>query len=101
MVRLDERKTARYLFDRYGVAVVFFGRFVSVLRTYAAFLAGTSRMRLFRLFPSLDGLHLSLSCCASRAAVGIPLRNGYTGGRFSAHLRLSRRPLLGPRPVRR
>jgi membrane protein DedA with SNARE-associated domain len=46
-VRLDERKlkTARYLFDRDGVKVVFFGRFVSVLRTYAAFLAGTSRMR--------------------------------------------------------
>ncbi len=50
-VRLDERKlkTARYLFDRHGVTVVFFGRFVSVLRTYAAFLAGTSRMR-WRLF---------------------------------------------------
>lgn len=50
-VRLDERKlkSARYLFDRHGVKVVFFGRFVSVLRTYAAFLAGTSRMR-WRLF---------------------------------------------------
>jgi membrane protein DedA with SNARE-associated domain len=50
-VRLDERKlkTARYLFDRRGVLVVFFGRFVSVLRTYAAFLAGVSRMR-WRLF---------------------------------------------------
>jgi membrane protein DedA with SNARE-associated domain len=46
-VRLDERKlkTARYLFDRHGAPVVFFGRFVSILRTYAAFLAGTSRMR--------------------------------------------------------
>src|SRR5215469_18147285 len=46
-VRLDERKLkiARYLFDRYGGKVVFFGRFVSVLRTYAAFLAGTSRMQ--------------------------------------------------------
>src|SRR5260370_42031923 len=46
-VRLDERKlkTARYLFDRHGVKVVFFGRFVSVLRAYAAFLAGTSKMR--------------------------------------------------------
>jgi membrane protein DedA with SNARE-associated domain len=51
-VRLDERKlkTARYLFDRHGTKVVFFGRFVSVLRTYAAFLAGTSRMR-WRKFP--------------------------------------------------
>jgi membrane protein DedA with SNARE-associated domain len=46
-VRLDERKLkiARYLFDRHGGKVVFFGRFVSVLRTYAAFLAGTSQMR--------------------------------------------------------
>jgi len=50
-VRLDERKlkVARFLFDRHGGRVVFFGRFVSVLRTYAAFLAGTSRMR-WRLF---------------------------------------------------
>ncbi len=50
-VRLDERKlkTARYLFDRHGVLVVFFGRFVSVLRTYAAFLAGVGKMR-WRIF---------------------------------------------------
>jgi membrane protein DedA with SNARE-associated domain len=53
-VRLDERKlkTARYLFDRHGTAVVFFGRFVSVLRTYAAFLAGTSRMRWRKFLPA-------------------------------------------------
>jgi membrane protein DedA with SNARE-associated domain len=46
-VRLDERKlkVARYLFDTHGGKVVFFGRFVSILRTYAAFLAGTSKMR--------------------------------------------------------
>src|SRR5206468_2285512 len=39
-VRLDERKLkiARYLFDRHGTVVVFWGRFVSILRTYAAFL---------------------------------------------------------------
>ena len=53
-VRLDERKlkTARYLFDRHGGKVVFLGRFVSVLRTYAAFLAGTSRMRWWRFLPA-------------------------------------------------
>ncbi len=53
-VRLDERKlkTARYLFDRHGVPVVFFGRFVSVLRTYAAFLAGTSKMRWRKFLPA-------------------------------------------------
>lgn len=46
-VRLDESKlkVARYLFDRHGGMLVFFGRFVSVLRTYAAFLAGTMKMR--------------------------------------------------------
>ena len=38
-------KIARYLFQRFGGPVVFFGRFVSILRTYAAFLAGTTRMR--------------------------------------------------------
>ncbi len=44
---IDEAKlkVARYLFDQHGPKVVFFGRFVSVLRTYAAFLAGVNRMR--------------------------------------------------------
>jgi len=53
-VRLDERKlkTARYLFDRHGTKVVFFGRFVSILRTYAAFLAGTSQMRWRKFLPA-------------------------------------------------
>src|SRR5215468_1624543 len=53
-VRLDEQKLkiARYLFDRHGPKVVFFGRFVSVLRTYAAFLAGTSKMRWRRFLPA-------------------------------------------------
>jgi membrane protein DedA with SNARE-associated domain len=50
-VGLDERKlkAARYLFDRHGPKVVFFGRFVSILRAYSAFLAGVSRMR-WRVF---------------------------------------------------
>ena len=45
-VRVDEAKmkVGRYLFDCHGGKVVFFGRFVSVRRTYAAFLAGTNRM---------------------------------------------------------
>jgi membrane protein DedA with SNARE-associated domain len=46
-VRLDERKlkVGRYVFDTQGAKVVFVGRFVSVLRTYVAFLAGTVEMR--------------------------------------------------------
>jgi membrane protein DedA with SNARE-associated domain len=49
-VGLHERrvKLARYIFMRHGPKVVFFGRFVSVLRTYAAFLAGTARMPWWR-----------------------------------------------------
>jgi membrane protein DedA with SNARE-associated domain len=40
----DKLVVGRYLFRRHGGKVVFFGRFVSVLRTYAAFLAGMNRM---------------------------------------------------------
>jgi membrane protein DedA with SNARE-associated domain len=45
-IHLDQAKVkvARYLFRRFGGRVVFFGRFVSILRAYAAFLAGTTRM---------------------------------------------------------
>jgi membrane protein DedA with SNARE-associated domain len=53
-VWLSERKLkiGRYVFDAHGQKVVFFGRFVSILRTYAAFLAGTSRMRWSRFLPA-------------------------------------------------
>lgn len=45
-MRLDDRKLrlGEYLFERHGGKVVFFGRFVPVLRIWAAFLAGTNRM---------------------------------------------------------
>jgi membrane protein DedA with SNARE-associated domain len=59
-VRVDEAKikVGRYIFDRHGGKVVFFGRFVSVLRTYAAFLAGTVRMnwRKFVLYNAAGGI---------------------------------------------
>ncbi len=59
-IRLDEPKlkVGRYVFDRHGGKVVFFGRFVSVLRTYAAFLAGTNRMhyRRFLAFNAAGGI---------------------------------------------
>ncbi len=46
VIRLDERKLklGQYLFQKHGGKVVFFGRFVAVLRAWAAFLAGTNRM---------------------------------------------------------
>lgn len=59
-VRFDEHrvKIGRYLFDRHGGKVVFFGRFVSILRTYAAFLAGTMKMgwRRFLVFNAAGGI---------------------------------------------
>jgi membrane protein DedA with SNARE-associated domain len=57
-VREPEIKLGRYIFDRHGGKVVFFGRFVSVLRTYAAFLAGTTRMewRKFLVFNAAGGI---------------------------------------------
>jgi membrane protein DedA with SNARE-associated domain len=64
-IRLDERrlKLARYLFSRYGGRVVFFGRFISILRTYAAFFAGTSHMqwRRFFVFNAAGGITWSVA----------------------------------------
>ncbi len=59
-VRLDEAKlkVGMLVFDRHGGKVVFFGRFVSVLRTYAAFLAGVNQMVYprFLVFNAAGGL---------------------------------------------
>jgi membrane protein DedA with SNARE-associated domain len=59
-VRIKEShlKVARYMFDRHGGKVVFFGRFVAVLRTYAAFLAGVGQMhwRRFLAFNAAGGI---------------------------------------------
>lgn len=59
-IRLDEQKLklGQYLFMKHGSKVVFFGRFVAVLRAWAAFLAGANRMRWsrFLLFNVLGGI---------------------------------------------
>jgi membrane protein DedA with SNARE-associated domain len=55
----DERlDLGRFLFRRYGGAVVFFGRFVAILRTFAAVLAGANRMpwHSFLLWNALGGI---------------------------------------------
>jgi membrane protein DedA with SNARE-associated domain len=71
-IRLNERKLkiVRYLFDTHGPKVVFLGRFVSILRTYAAILAGSSRMRWSKFLPA-------------NAAGGIVWAGAYT---FAAYL---------------
>src|SRR5258706_9982836 len=51
-IRLDENRLliGRYLFFRYGNSVVFFGRFIAVLRMFAALLAGANSMPAGRFF---------------------------------------------------
>lgn len=59
-IHLDERriKLGQYLFRKHGAKVVFFGRFIAVLRAWAAFLAGTNRMPWtpFLLYNALGGI---------------------------------------------
>lgn len=59
-LRLDERKLklVQHFFRKHGGKVVFFGRFIAVLRVWAAFLAGTNRMlwASFLLFNALGGI---------------------------------------------
>ena len=59
-IRLDENRLrlGQYLFRKHGPKVVFFGRFVSVLRIFAAFLAGVNHMhwRLFLIFNAAGGI---------------------------------------------
>jgi membrane protein DedA with SNARE-associated domain len=55
----EERlELGRYLFRRFGGRVVFFGRFVAILRTLAALLAGANRMpwHIFLLWNALGGV---------------------------------------------
>ena len=59
-LKLDEGrlKVGQYLFLRHGGKIVFFGRFVAVLRAFAAFLAGVNRLPWprFLVFNALGGI---------------------------------------------
>lgn len=59
-IRLNETwfKVGQYLFLRHGGKIVFFGRFVALLRTYAAILAGANRMNWphFLIMNALGGI---------------------------------------------
>jgi membrane protein DedA with SNARE-associated domain/membrane-associated phospholipid phosphatase len=59
-VHFDEHKLERVhaFFDRHGSKAVFFGRFIALLRTWAALLAGTAEMpyRVFTLYNVLGGI---------------------------------------------
>jgi membrane protein DedA with SNARE-associated domain len=45
-----KRKLGQYLFSRHGGKIVFFGRFVALLRAFAALLAGVNRVPPVRFF---------------------------------------------------
>ncbi len=55
---LDRQRLGRFLFLRHGGKVVFFGRFIAFLRTFAAVLAGVNHMpwRRFLLWNALGGV---------------------------------------------
>lgn len=78
-IRVDETeiKIGRYIFDRHGGKVVFFGRFISVLRTYAAFLAGTNQMRWrsFLVFNAAGGIVWAAIFSFLSYGIGNSLRN--------------------------
>ena len=52
LIGLDTRKRmlGRYLFARYGGLIVFFGRFIALLRAFAALLAGANGLSPLRFF---------------------------------------------------
>lgn len=53
LIGLDERKRklGQYLFARHGGKIVFFGRFIALLRALAAVLAGANGLSPLRFFP--------------------------------------------------
>ena len=78
-IRLHERrlKLGQYLFLQHGGKVVFFGRFVSILRTYAAFLAGTNRMPWWRflVFNAAGGIVWATVFGTGAYLLGAQIRN--------------------------
>jgi membrane protein DedA with SNARE-associated domain len=88
----DERlKLGQFLFKKYGGAVVFLGRFVAFLRTFAAVLAGANRMprHRFLLWNGLGGVcwttlygfgAYGLGDAAQRLSGPIGLGSGIAGG---------------------
>lgn len=59
-IKVDDKKLklGRYLFWKYGGRIVFFGRFIAILRILSALLAGINRMhwRKFLFFNALGGI---------------------------------------------
>jgi membrane protein DedA with SNARE-associated domain len=62
-VRERELATAERFFQRHGDKTVFFGRFISILRAWAAFLAGVNQMRwpVFLFYNAAGGICWSIT----------------------------------------
>lgn len=78
-IRLDQRrmKIGRYIFQQHGGKVVFIGRFIAVLRTYAAFLAGTNRMSWprFLFFNAAGGIAWAFTIGLAYYYIGSAIKN--------------------------
>ena len=55
---MERQRLGQYLFMKHGGQVVFFGRFIAFMRTFAALLAGANRMRWgrFLFWNALGGI---------------------------------------------
>ncbi|MGH3507821.1 MAG: DedA family protein [Nocardioidaceae bacterium] len=80
-IRDSDLKVGRLLFHRYGGRMVFFGRFVSILRTYAALLAGVNHMRWrqFLLWNGASGIIWATTWTTAAYVFGARL-SGLSGG---------------------
>ncbi len=97
-VRLDARKlkVGRYLFARHGGKIVFIGRFITALRTYAALFAGLNAMRhsRFLVINASAGVLWAAACsfggCTlGSAAIRVGTRPRWSG-RASAEAEIER-----------
>ena len=70
-IRLDEKrlKVGQYLFLKHGGKIIFFGRFVAVLRAFAAFLAGVNRYNWEEFFSSTQRAESSGPRSLAQAAI--------------------------------
>ena len=87
----EERlELGRFLFRKYGGRVVFLGRFVAVLRTFVALLAGANRMpwHSFLLWNALGGGRLDQPVRVRRLCA----RQGGAAGERTGRDRARRRP---------
>jgi membrane protein DedA with SNARE-associated domain len=78
LIGLDERKRnlGRYLFARHGGKIVFFGRFVALLRAFAALLAGANGLppMRFLIFNAAGGIVWATVFGVGRYALGEGIR---------------------------